>query len=242
METSSDKRLRADLEEARDALETVSGSLRFQIGDALVSALSGGGTPASRARALISAVRRARSLLAYSRIRRKIFSGLPHDGLPKFPASISLEELRALEKYVSARVGSRNGIKHAGPGPTSHWSASLIALVGEFRQAIDSGYAFEIAKQPNRLSAADQKRIVYVTQHDPEKSVNGYARRTREIVRGLEADGFSVMLVTPPKAGIAGGGNGLRAHVDAPHTLRFQLLERPCGDYHRPLNGHPLCL
>jgi glycosyltransferase involved in cell wall biosynthesis len=233
MEPSSEKRLRADLEEARDALETVSGSLRFQMGDAFVSALSGGGTFASRARRIMSAVQRARSLLAYSRIRRKIFSGLPHDGLPKFPASVALEELRALEKYVSARSGNRIGIKHAGPLLRSHWSASLIELVGEFRQAIDRGYDFEIAKQPIRLSAADQKRIVYVTQHDPDTSVNGYARRTREIVRGLEANGFSVLLVTPPKAGAPGSGKGLRAHVDAlAGTIKAAALRHKAGLIH----------
>jgi glycosyltransferase involved in cell wall biosynthesis len=233
MEPSSEKRLRAELEEARDALEMVSGSLRFQIGDAFVTALSGSGTLAGRARSLRSAVQRARALLAYSRIRRNIFSGLPHDGLPNFPASIALEELRALEKYVSAPAGSQNGIRHAGSLLSSSWSASLSELVAEFRQAIDNGYAFEAAKQPIRLSAAAQKRIVYVTQHDPELSVNGYARRTREIVRGLEADGFSVLLVTPPKSGVSSGGRGLRAHVDAlADTIKAEAMRHKAGLIH----------
>jgi glycosyltransferase involved in cell wall biosynthesis len=233
MEPLSMSRLRAELEEAQEALETVTGSLRFQIGDAIVSALSGTGTLAGRARALRSAVRRARALLAYSRIRRKIFSGLPHDGLPKFPASIALEELRSLEKYVSAQAGSQNGFKHAGSDLISPWSASLRELVGEFHQAIDNGYAFELAKQPVHLSAAGRKRIVYVTQHDPEMAVNGYARRTREIIRGLEADGFSVLLVAPPRAGAAGGGRGLRAHVGSlADTIKSEAARHRAGLIH----------
>jgi glycosyltransferase involved in cell wall biosynthesis len=237
MATSSEKRLRADLEEAREALETVSGSLRFQIGDALVSALSGSGTPAGRARALFSAVQRARALLAYSRIRRRIFSGLPQDGLPKFPASITREELNALEKFVSRAEKDGDGISYARLHLSSPWSVCLTELVSEFRKVIDNGYAFEISKQSNRLSAVGRKRVVYVTQHDPEVSINGYARRTKEITKGLEANGFSVLLVTPPKAGVPGGGRGLRAYVDAlAETIKAEALRHKAGLIHSASN------
>jgi glycosyltransferase involved in cell wall biosynthesis len=234
MEHSSEKRLRAELEEARDALETISGSLRFQIGDALVSAISGSGTPLARARALLSAVRRARAMFAYSRIRRKIFSGLPHDGLPKFPAAAELGELRALEKFVSAPDTGSNGIKYAGPELSTPWSVSLAELVGEFRQAVNNGYRFEIPRQAVRLRAADQKRIIYVTQHDPEISVNGYARRTREIIRGLEGRGFKLLTVVAPRAGPA---RGLRGHVESlAETIRAEALRHKAGLIHSASN------
>lgn len=223
MENPSEAILRAELEEAREALETVSGSLRFQIGDAIVSAFSGNRTLGGRVRALAAAGSRARALLAYSRIRSKVFSGLPRDGLPKFPASLPIQELRALERFVSVAAKSGSGLAYAGPGPSAPWSTALVALVTEFLEAINKGY--DLSSLPNAvaLSSADKQRIVYVTQHDPEKSFNGYARRTREIVRGLEARGFCVATT------VTAGGHaeslsaedipvqnaGLRAHVDS---------------------------
>ena len=233
-QTGTENRLRAELEEARGALETVSSSLRFQIGDALVSALSGGGTPATRARALWRVVRRARSLLAYSRIRRQVFSGLPFDGLPKFPAQVSLEELKALEKFIKTPAQNDKEVKYDGPALAAAWSVSVVELVGEFRGAIHQGYSFDAPKKPVSHRAASPKRIVYVSQHDPDVSVNGYARRTREIIKGLEARGFSVLLVTPPWAR---SGQGLRAYVGAlAETVRGEAVRHRADVIHSASN------
>jgi glycosyltransferase involved in cell wall biosynthesis len=234
MEPGSEKRLRAELEEARYALETVSGSLRFQIGDALVSTLSGSATVAGRARSLISVVRRTRALLAHSRIRRKVFSGLPNDGLPKFPSSIPLSELRAIEMFVSQAAGSAPDLKYSGPALSTPWSVAVVELVEEFRRAIRGGYSLEARQPAKPFEPLDRKRIVYVTQHDPEVSVNGYARRTREVIRELEASGHSVLTVVPPRAGT---GQGLRTHVDAlAEIIKAEALRHRAGLIHSASN------
>src|SRR5690606_24670346 len=97
MEGSEEEaRLRAELAEARQALDVMAGSLRFQIGDAIVSAFSRRSSFGDNLRVVSSAVRRARTLHALGRVKSFLFSGLPGYGLPEDPKDISLGELKAL--------------------------------------------------------------------------------------------------------------------------------------------------
>ena len=238
MEKDLENSLRAELSEARDALETVSGSLRFQVGDAVVSALSGTKSYSGRVRALIAALQRARSLAVVSRIRRNLFTGLPREGLPNTPELLPLKELKAVERFVVAASKPGGLLPYSGPDITTPFARSVIGLVHELHQAMSGGHAETPLPPTGGALPPDRRRIVYVTQHDPARSLNGYARRTREITRGLAGAGHSVLAVVPSNARL---GAPQADSVDGPvpyrHLRRPQNLDAGLQNYVGTLAG-----
>jgi glycosyltransferase involved in cell wall biosynthesis len=179
----------------------MAGSLRFQIGDAIVSALSRRSSLGGSFRAIISAVHRARALSALGCVKSFLFSGLPNYGLPEDPKDIPLGELKALRRRLE-------GLSHAPPPagdgstwrPSHPWALAAFELAREFRGAIDAGYPLPSRNEISDGAAGparNPQRILYISQHDPHGSSNGYARRTSEIAQGLAGLGYNVTVAVP---------------------------------------------
>lgn len=186
--------LRRELADVRQALATVTGSLRYQIGDAVVTAFSGKASFGRRLSILAAAARRMMRLRQAAAIKARLFSGLPGYGLPADGGDASVARLRAARRYIE-------GLERGRPvsfdfGGAEDWAAAAARLALEFRQAIDNGFPLD-GLAPNSSHIGDRQRIVYVSQHDPTTTSNGYARRTREIVHRLAQMGFSILVVIP---------------------------------------------
>jgi glycosyltransferase involved in cell wall biosynthesis len=226
MEGSEEEaRLRAELAEARQALDVMAGSLRFQIGDAIVSAFSRRSSFGGNLRAVSSAVRRARTLHALGRVKSFLFSGLPGYGLPEDPKDISLGELKALRRHLEDLTVARPNTRgEAGCRPSHSWSAAALDLGRDFRRMIDAGYPLPDRVGDPERSRRDPRRVLYVSQHDPVASSNGYARRTSEIVQGLVRLGYEVMVVVPKP-----GSDTAASFIDGRITYRHLPLAGSVG-------------
>lgn len=193
-----------ELAAAREEIEALRSSLRFTIGDVIVSAVAAGNGKVTRVLpALFHVFNTGRRALTLARLRSEIFTGLPEGGLPPPPNDVTPSEMKALMKL--ARHRRANGKADAAEKP---WVRSARAAIEELWLASERGVVAPKAKVTAKLKPGPQ-RIAYVSQHDPRTSTAGYARRTREIVNRLRDRGHHVLVVCPESAGhkgfVAGG-------------------------------------
>ena len=226
---ASIEQLKAELTEANQRFETLRSSLRFQIGDAVVSSLTGPGGLRSGLGGFFRVLNRARIVNLSACVQRELFSGLPRNGLPPRDDRVTLPHLKRLLRVVQGKSGASSTDPKT---LESAWASAAFQLAAEFHDAARGG--FTVAGDPARL-ASPPRRVLYVTQHDPLSTTNGYAKRTAEITQRLAARGYAIACVVPPKGGgasesrrvregavpylLAGSGilgeSGLAAYLDA---------------------------
>lgn len=188
--------LRAELAASRTELSTLRSSLRFQIGDAIVGAVSGRASMGDRLRALLRAVKRARALAVAARIRNDLFLGLPNDGLAPTPDLPSRKELLRLRRYVDAAA---RGAASTTPAFENSWASSAARTTRDLAGILASGY--ELPPRPAEIKRPPERpHILYVSRHDPLTASNGYARRSYEIVRSLVGEGARVTVAVTAAA------------------------------------------
>jgi glycosyltransferase involved in cell wall biosynthesis len=180
-------RLKSMASESRLEAETLRASLRFQIGDALVGAMSSKGGALARLHALGAAAQRGRALLAAGKVRNVLFSGLPSDGLPA-TGGLATKEARAVLQYALELARAPAKIPPA-PAVSGAWAKAAVELAQEMAGAIPSGYPLP---QKSELKPVKTGHILYLSRHHPAVTQNGYARRTFEIAKGLAAAGHTV--------------------------------------------------
>jgi glycosyltransferase involved in cell wall biosynthesis len=108
--------------------------------------------------------------------------------------------VRALRRFVTSAAYLPPEATKCAPTPSSTWTAAVICLVTEFRQTIDQNFALPSRIGRSASELGNRKRILYVSQHDPALASNGYARRTREITRELDAAGYDVMVAVSSRS------------------------------------------
>ena len=223
--------LRAELVECQWQLQTLKSSFRYQLGDAIVSSFLAGGR--GRFVPLISAIRRGRALMTSSAIRKDLFSGLPTQYFQWDGDTPSNSELKRLKAYIRRLARDPSNLSPM-PEFSSRWTSLAAELGREYASAIVDGYPLP-PKSVDIFDGADTKRtlparVLYVSRHQASMIRNGYARRTREIVRQLATLGLQLSVgVTSMAVGRYGrfegieeiglapieGGVGLRSYVEA---------------------------
>ncbi len=193
----------AALEEAETELTVQRTSIGTQLGTHLVEMARQMRSPAGFVKQLPVFALSSWEILSLSRIDASMFVSLPPQNRPGISLSATKQARLAWQlarHTANFKPGEATELALSRIAAASNAEWLKVRAVNALELARHARLGFPLPDRPAHAASTD-RRVMYIVRDDPHRAVNGYTRRTHEIVAGLSKLGWSVDPIVTPRAG-----------------------------------------